>query len=108
MSRKGNCLDNAPMESFFGSLKTELVHRTRFSTRREARAALFEYIEIFYNQRQAPLEHRLPDADSGQEGHDHRSGRIGEERPGPDFGVNVSSPVYVHEHLISLQTSAFP
>ena len=51
MSRKGNCLDNAPMESFFGSLKTELVHRTRFSTRREARAALFEYIEIFYNQR---------------------------------------------------------
>ena len=37
----------APMESFFGSLKTELVHRTRFSTRREARAALFEYIEIF-------------------------------------------------------------
>ena len=51
MSRKGNCLDNAPMESFFGSLKTELVHRTRFSTRREAKAALFEYIEIFYNQR---------------------------------------------------------
>ena len=33
---------------------------------------------------------------------------LGEERPGPDFGVNVSSPVYVHEHLISLQTSAFP
>ena len=46
-SRKGNCLDNAPMESFFGSLKTELVHRTRFSTRREAKAALFEYIEIY-------------------------------------------------------------
>ena len=37
MSRKGNCLDNAPMESFFGSLKTELVHRTRFHTRCEAR-----------------------------------------------------------------------
>jgi transposase InsO family protein len=51
MSRKGNCLDNAPMESFFGSLKTELVHRTRPATRREARAALFEYIEIFYNRR---------------------------------------------------------
>ena len=40
MSRKGNCLDNAPMESFFGALKTELVHRTRFRTRREARAVL--------------------------------------------------------------------
>ena len=51
MSRKGNCLDNAPMESFFGSLKTELVHRSRFCTRRQARAALFEYIEIFYNRR---------------------------------------------------------
>ena len=51
MSRKGNCLDNAPMESFFGSLKTELVHRTRFPTRRAARATLFEYIEIFYNKR---------------------------------------------------------
>ena len=62
MSRKGNCLDNAPMESFFGSLKTELVHRTRFSTRREARAALFEYIEIFYNQRRrhSSIAYRTP------------------------------------------------
>ena len=50
MSRKGNCLDNAPMESFFGALKTELVHRTRFRTRRGAKAALFEYIEVFYNR----------------------------------------------------------
>ena len=50
MSRKGNCLDNAPMESFFSSLKNELVHRTRFRTRRDAKAALFEYIEIFYNR----------------------------------------------------------
>ena len=50
MSRKGNCLDNAPMESFFGSLKTELVHRTRFKTRDEARHAIFEYIEISYNR----------------------------------------------------------
>ena len=62
MSRKENCLDNAPMESFFGSLKTELVHRTRFSTRREARAALFEYIEIFYNQRRrhSSIGYRTP------------------------------------------------
>ena len=50
------------MESFFGSLKTELVHRTRFSTRREARAALFEYIEIFYNQRRrhSSIGYRTP------------------------------------------------
>ncbi len=53
MSRKGNCLDNAAMESFFGTLKTEMVHRTRFSTRREARALLFEYIDIFYNRQRS-------------------------------------------------------
>jgi putative transposase len=51
MSRRGNCLDNAPMESFFGSLKTELVHRTAFPTRKAARRAVFEYVEAFYNRR---------------------------------------------------------
>jgi len=50
MSRKGECLDNAPMESFFASLKKELVHRKRFRTRAQAKAAIFEYIEIFYNR----------------------------------------------------------
>lgn len=63
MSRKGNCLDNAPMESFFSSLKTEMVHRIRFRTRREARAALFEYIEIFYNRqrRHSSIGYRTPE-----------------------------------------------
>ena len=51
MSRRGDCWDNAVVESFFSSLKTELVHRTRFATREEARAALFEYLETFYNRR---------------------------------------------------------
>jgi putative transposase len=62
MSRKGNGLDNAPMESFFGALKTELVHRTRFRTRREAKAALFEYIEVFYNRqrRHSSVGYRTP------------------------------------------------
>jgi putative transposase len=50
MSRRGNCLDNAPMESFFASLKREQVHLTRFHTREEAKAAVFDYIEIFYNR----------------------------------------------------------
>ena len=50
MSRRGNCLDNAPMESFFGSLKNELVHRTSFPTRETARQAIFEYTEAFYNR----------------------------------------------------------
>ena len=50
MSRTGECLDNAPMESFFASLKKELVHRERFKTRAQAKAAIFEYIEVFYNR----------------------------------------------------------
>ena len=50
MSRKGNCYDNAPMESFFGTLKTELIHHRCYLTRREARTDIFEYIEVFYNR----------------------------------------------------------
>lgn len=49
MSRRADCWDNAPMESFFASLKKELIHDADFATRAEARAALFEYIEVFYN-----------------------------------------------------------
>ena len=51
MSRKGNCWDNAPAESFFNSLKNERVHNTRYHTRDEARADLFDYIELFYNRK---------------------------------------------------------
>ena len=50
MSRRGNCYDNAVAESFFSSLKNELVHHCSFKTRDEARTAIFEYIEIFYNR----------------------------------------------------------
>lgn len=51
MSRRGNPYDNAAMESFFKTLKTELVYRRRFATRQEAKAAIVEYIETFYNCR---------------------------------------------------------
>jgi len=51
MSRKGNCWDNAPTESFFNSLKNERVHGQRYHTREQATADLFEYIEVFYNRR---------------------------------------------------------
>jgi len=51
MSRKGNCWDNAPTESFFNSLKNERVHGTRYETRDAAKADIFEYIELFYNRR---------------------------------------------------------
>jgi len=50
MSRKGNCYDNAAMEAFWSSLKNELVHRRRFLNRDEARTAIFDYIESFYNR----------------------------------------------------------
>ncbi len=50
MSRKGNCYDNAPTESFWGHLKQELIHQRHFQTRNEAIAAIREYIEIFYNR----------------------------------------------------------
>lgn len=50
MSRKGNCWDNAPMESFWGKLKQEWLNGRHFTTREEAKAAVFEYIWIFYNR----------------------------------------------------------
>lgn len=50
MSRKGNCWDNAPAESFFHSLKTELTFFETYLTREEAKKSIFEYIEIFYNR----------------------------------------------------------
>ena len=50
MSGKGNCYDNAPKESFYHTLKTELVHRQHYRTHDEARTNIFEYIEVFYNR----------------------------------------------------------
>ena len=50
MSRRGNCYDNAAMESFWSTLKEELVYRTRFESRAQAASAIFDYIETFYNR----------------------------------------------------------
>jgi transposase InsO family protein len=50
MSRKGNCWDNAVAESFFHTLKVELIHDRHYQTRQEARAEIFDYIEVFYNR----------------------------------------------------------
>ena len=62
MSRKGECLDNAVAESFFGSLKNELVYHEDYKTRVQARQSVFEYIEIFYNRkrRHAFLNYMTP------------------------------------------------
>lgn len=50
MSRKGNCWDNAVSESFFGTLKKEMIYHQKFETRKAARQAIFDYIEVFYNR----------------------------------------------------------
>ncbi len=50
MSRKGNCWDNAVAESFFKTLKTELVYQNKFQNKEDAALAVFEYIEIWYNR----------------------------------------------------------
>ena len=50
MSRRGNCWDNAVAESFFHTLKTELIHHQKLETRDQARKLIFEYIEVFYNR----------------------------------------------------------
>ena len=47
---EGNYCDNVPMESFFSTLKTESLHHYRFTTRKQARQTIFEYIEVFYNK----------------------------------------------------------
>ena len=62
MSRKGNCWDNACVESFFGTLKKELVHHRHYATREEAKQDIFEYIEVFYNRqrRHSTLGYRSP------------------------------------------------
>jgi transposase InsO family protein len=63
MSRPGNCLDNAAVESFFHTLKTELVYQQHYRTREQARLAIFEYIESFYNRTRlhSTLDYRSPE-----------------------------------------------
>jgi len=63
MSRRGNALDNAPMESFFHTLKTELVHHRAYATHEEARRDLFAYVEGFYNRQRlhSGLDYQTPD-----------------------------------------------
>ena len=62
MSRKGDCWDNAPMERFFGTLKTECLHHFKFKTRDQARQVVFDYIEVFYNRirRHATIQNQVP------------------------------------------------
>jgi transposase InsO family protein len=63
MSGRGECWDNAPMESFWATLKTELVHHERYATRQQAKQSIFEYIEVFYNRKRlhSALGYRSPE-----------------------------------------------
>lgn len=64
MSGRGDCWDNAAMESFWSTLKTELVHHEHYATREQARASIFEYIEVFYNRNRlhSSLGYKSPEA----------------------------------------------
>jgi putative transposase len=64
MSGKGNCWDNAAMESFWATLKTELVHHEDYATHEQARTSIFEYIEVFYNRKRlhSSLGYKSPEA----------------------------------------------
>jgi putative transposase len=64
MSGKGDCRDNAPTESFWGTLKTELVNHQRYATREQARQSIFEYIEVFYNRQRlhSAIGYQSPEA----------------------------------------------
>ena len=74
MSRKGNCWDNAVMESFFATLKTELIYHERFLTRDDAKLKIFDYIELFYNRKRrhsslgykSPVEFEMLEARLGE------------------------------------------
>ena len=67
MSRKGNCWDNACVESFFHTLKTEEIYRKKYFTRQQAKREIIEYVEIFYNRKRShstlgyktPLQYEL-------------------------------------------------
>ena len=63
MSRRGNCWDNAIAESFFHTLKVELVHQEIYKTRDEARTSIFQYIETFYNRKRmhSSIDYKTPD-----------------------------------------------
>ena len=86
MSRKGDCWDNAVAESFFSTLKAELIHRNDYVSRSQAYASVFEYIEVFYNGRRrhsalgyvTPVEHEKAAPREGREGVPPLQGRPGE------------------------------
>jgi len=67
MSRKGNCWDNACVESFFGTLKAELVHHQDYKTRAQALVSPFRYIEVFYNRINPPWVMSTPANQWGSE-----------------------------------------
>jgi len=64
MSRKADCYDNAVMESFFATLKTELIHHEQYHSGEHARGSIFEYIEVFYNRQRlhSTLNYQSPEA----------------------------------------------
>jgi len=106
MSRKANCWDNAPTESLVATLKKELVHHQRYTTRDAARRSLFEYIEVFYNRqrRHSALDYRTPhDVHDAQPTRNREEGRggLGERglvSPKPTNNRGAAAPLFPNHH----------
>lgn len=75
MSRRGNCHDNACAESFWARLKVELIYRRQFATRADARQAIFEYIEVFYNRRRLHSSNGNVSPEAFERAHFERHGK---------------------------------
>ena len=98
MSRKADCYDNAPMESFFHTLKTELVHHRDYNTRAEARRDIFAFIEGFYNRTRTPFCDRIHPADpDGAESRLNPSTFSGEDHDQVDWQIALEALVIAAE-----------
>lgn len=108
MSRKGNCYDNAVSESFFATLKKELVHREHYRTRDEARTSIFQYVEIYYNRqrRHSTIDYQTP-ARYEQNWHQQRSGSaesatVGNPSLTEGFSTGVDGSIGAANHSATL------
>jgi putative transposase len=103
MSRKANCWDNAPTESFFATLKKELVHQEHYATRDAARRSLFEYIEVFYNRqrRHSAIDYQTPEAVHQGRNREEGRGGLGERglvSPKSKHNRGAAAPLLTNYH----------
>jgi transposase InsO family protein len=102
MGRKATCYDNAAMESFFHSLKVELVHRERYASRQQARISIFEYIETYYNRQRkhSAIGNQIPMLFEIKKGLNRVSVETGEDQVSVNLGGGVCRISLIPEPVI--------